>query len=310
VGRECRPSFNTTTGRAESRTSSLEKWAEGSGPWSDRCHGEPAAVRSAPMSTDGEFRLALELGCDHTEYGRYTLGRLSARTVWAISVGADPTAPSLAAKGDPEQPNEDALLAAEQGDRVLLVVADAHFGRESSHELLRDLSEQLAAIPVNSEQLAALLRQVSKRDPTPDYASDTSLLIAVFDRAAGEGFGVSFGDSTFAIVGDAGQRQPVAPPRAAYVSPANPASLDPEQSDSFVFTAMPGDLLLAYTDGIDECHYCEPETSVTPRIMANLWREAGNDPEAYVRRLVELALSGTDGNPGGQDNLAVVATRV
>ena len=79
-------------------------------------------------------------------------------------------------------------------------------------------------------------------------------------------------------------------------------------SDTFAFTGNPGDLLLAYTDGIDECHYGKPETSVTPQIMADLWRATGNEPEVYVRRLVELALSGVDGHPGGQDNLAVVAS--
>ena len=47
---------------------------------------------------------------------------------------------------------------------------------------------------------------------------------------------------------------------------------------------------------------------MTPQIMAELWQETGDEPEAYVRRLVELALSGVGGHPGGQDNLAVVAT--
>ena len=80
-------------------------------------------------------------------------------------------------------------------------------------------------------------------------------------------------------------------------------------ADAFRFEATRGDLLLAYTDGIDECHYREPETSVTPQIMAQLWRETGSQPEAYVRRLVELALAGVGDHPGGQDNLAVVATQ-
>jgi hypothetical protein len=108
-------------------------------------------------------------------------------------------------------------------------------------------------------------------------------------------------------VGEAGHRQPVDAPGSYYASPARRGSLNPELADTFSFTASPGDLLLAYTDGIDECHYRRPETSVTPQIMAELRRETGGEPEAYVRRLVELALSGVDGHPGGQDNLAVVA---
>jgi serine/threonine protein phosphatase PrpC len=260
------------------------------------------------MPLDERPRAALELGCDHMEYGRYALGRVSRRTIWAISVGARPDSPSLSAKGDPEYPNEDGLLAAEEGDRVLLAVADAHFGREASHDLLRDLAGKLPPLPASSDELADLVRGLARSDLLPDYASETTLLIAVYDRAAHEGFGLSFGDSTFAIVGEAGHWQPVGLPGSYYASPARRGSLNPGIADTFSFTGNPGDLLLAYSDGIDECHYRKPETSVTPQIMAELWQEIGNEPEAYVRRLVELALSGVGGHPGGQDNLAVVAT--
>jgi serine/threonine protein phosphatase PrpC len=259
------------------------------------------------MPPDERPRAVLKLGCDHAEYGRYAFGRLSGRTLWAIGVGASPDSPSLRAKGDPRHPNEDGLLAVEEGDRVLLAVADAHFGREASHDLLRDLAGKLPPVPSSPDELAGLVRSLARWDAAPDYASETTLLIAVYDRAVREGFGVSIGDSTFAIVGEAGHRQPIGAPGAYYASPARPGSLNLEVSDTFAFTGNPGDLLLAYTDGIDECHYGEPETSVTPQIMAELWRETGNELEAYVRRLVELALSGVDGHPGGQDNLAVVA---
>ena len=183
--------------------------------------------------------------------------------------------------------------------------------------LLEELAEKLPPVPAGGDELAALVRGLSRRDPAADYASETTLLIAVYDGAARRGFGLSFGDSTFASLGQGGHRRPIGPssggtrPRggAFDVSPARPGSLNPAVADTFHFEAAPGDLLLAYTDGIDECHYGEPETSVTPQIMAELWRETGSQPEAYVRRLVELALAGIDGHPGGQDNLAVVATR-
>jgi serine/threonine protein phosphatase PrpC len=274
------------------------------------------------MSAHERCRAALELGRDHAEYGRYTLGRLSGRTVWAISVGASPDSPSLGAKGDERYPNEDGLLVLEDGDRVLLAVADAHFGREAGHELLEELAGKLPPVPAGADELAALVRELARRDSAADYASETTLLIAVYERAARRGFGLSFGDSSFASLGQGGHRLPIGSssghpssggtrPRGGsfYVSPARPGSLNPAVADTFHFEAAPGDLLLAYTDGIDECHYREPETSVTPQIMAELWREAGSQPEAYVRRLVELALAGIDGHPGGQDNLAVVATQ-
>lgn len=249
------------------------------------------------------------LGSDHNEYGGYALARLSERMAWAISVGADRASPSLSAKGDVRYPNEDALLAVESGDRVALVVADAHFGRESSHDLLSDLAGLLPPIPADLAALAGVLRQLARRDPAPDYDSETSLVVVVYDRAVRAGFGFSFGDSTFAIVGEAGHRRPTGSPGAWYVSPARPGSVNPDVADTFAFEAAPGDLLLAYTDGIDECHYGEPATSVTPEIMAALWRDTGGEPDAYVRRLVELALAGVDGHPGGQDNLAVAAAK-
>ena len=259
------------------------------------------------MPPDEGPSTALELGCDHSEYGRYALGRVSERIIWAIAAGTKPEARSLRAKGDPDYPNEDGLLAAEQGERVLLAVADAHFGREASHDLLADLAGKLSSLPANPDDLAERVRSLARRNPPPDYASETTLVIAVYDRAARTGFGLSFGDSTFAVVGASGHRRPVDRPGSYYASPARRGSLSPEIADRFAFTGNPGDLLLAYTDGIDECHYRKPETSVTPQIMAELWRETGSEPEAYVRRLVELALSGVGRHPGGQDNLAVVA---
>ena len=62
-------------------------------------------------------------------------------------------------------------------------------------------------------------------------------------------------------------------------------------------------------DGIDQCHYRQPETSVTPRHLRSLLAETGPEPSRYAQALVELALRGVDGNPGGQDNIALVVTR-
>ena len=43
--------------------------------------------------------------------------------------------------------------------------------------------------------------------------------------------------------------------------------------------------------------------------MQSLFEISGDQTEGYVRAVVELALAGVDGNPGGQDNIALVATR-
>jgi serine/threonine protein phosphatase PrpC len=250
---------------------------------------------------------ALELGRDHVAYGQYALGRLSPRMFWAISVGADRDSPSLTVKGDPAQPNEDGLLAAEVGDRALLAVADGHFGQQASHELLEELAARVPPVPGTPEELVALLRRLAERDRARDCTAGTSLLVAIFDRATREGFGLSFGDSTFAVVGAAGHRREIHWPSSGFVSPERPASLNPRAADRFTFRAAPGELLLVYTDGINECHYREPKTSVTPELMGELWLSTAGNPESYVRELVELALAGVGGHPGGQDNLAVVA---
>ena len=43
--------------------------------------------------------------------------------------------------------------------------------------------------------------------------------------------------------------------------------------------------------------------------LAALHSEVGPAPEAYARGLTEMALTGVDGNPGGQDNIALVVAR-
>jgi hypothetical protein len=132
----------------------------------------------------------------------------------------------------------------------------------------------------------------------------------VYDRGSRRGFGVSFGDSSFAVLGPAGVRLADLERPMRFASPARPASLDPDDGgEAFAFAAAPGELLIAFTDGIDGCHYNHPETSVTPAILADLFAGTparGADPEHYARALIELALAGVDGHPGGQDNIALI----
>jgi hypothetical protein len=63
---------------------------------------------------------------------------------------------------------------------------------------------------------------------------------------------------------------------------------------------------MAFTDGIDECHYRSPATSLGSAQFVELFDEVGAAPEIYCGRLAQWALDGLDGHPGGQDNLAQV----
>ncbi len=60
---------------------------------------------------------------------------------------------------------------------------------------------------------------------------------------------------------------------------------------------------------MNECHYREPATSVRPDDIADTAAYVSFDPLETVRAVGELALAGVRGNPGGQDNIALIASR-
>lgn len=249
-----------------------------------------------------EYRTAL-YGLDHTVYGAVHLVDAGPRVALALSVGAEADSPAQRFKADPAHPNEDALVALDDGERCLLAVADSHFGHHASHVIIAGLA-RLAVIPPEPIALAAALDGIDAALVDDDHSAST-LCVAVFHRASQRGFGLSIGDSTFAVVGP--ERLPVARNRhsRAYVHPGRDRRIS-RRAEAFRFTAAPGDLLLAFTDGIDECHYRRPETSLRPEHLQAIFAEAGPDPARYARRLVQRALAGVDGNPGGQDNIALV----
>lgn len=246
----------------------------------------------------------LQLGRDCNEWGRVTLELGGAgRTAVASSVGAHPDAPSMISKGRPDQPNEDAALAREEGSRTLIAVADAHHGIDASHDLI----EALSRIPVPAD-FAELGHALLDIEPVPRKSqSSSTLLVAVVDREDGTGFGLSFGDSSLVRVGPQGAHV-VNVRRAAFVHLRTHGGLDPDAAHGFRFFLEPGELVLAFTDGINECHYRSPATSVGKEHLEQLFAEHGARPERYAAALARLALDGVDGHPGGQDNLALVAT--
>lgn len=242
----------------------------------------------------------LMLGRHHAGYGELALEGVEG-VFAAISVGSDQSSPSLASKGDSSAPNEDALAILCEADWCLVAVADAHFGAEASHEMLGRLVERCAGVPKDAMQLTFI--SMGLTDPPGRSRSATTLAVACLDRASGTGFGISFGDSTMAAVGPTGHRV-LNRPSDIYLH--LDAAMPMADCQRFEFDIQPDELLLGYTDGINECHYRSPQTSIRKQHFEEFFRAAHGDAEKFCALLAEAALSGVDGQPGGQDNLALI----
>jgi len=255
--------------------------------------------------------MLMRLGRDFGEYDELHVSSLDGEHAAAICVGSDRRSPSLRYKGDLRFRNEDALLVARDAGRSLLAVADAHFGLAASHELMTALSKAISdRIPSSPEALEECIFGLPPTATTGDSAS--SFVVAVFDRDAALGFGLSFGDSTVCLLGPGVEAagRALNPHNHRYVALAGVPELQDCGAQSFDFSAPDGSLLLAFSDGIDECHYRNPESSIRPSHLRALFAELGAAPEPFVRALAELALAGVDGHPGGQDNIALIAARL
>lgn len=244
----------------------------------------------------------LGLGSRQQTYGEYSTEKLSVQIVAFLSVGSDPASPSLVYKGTSGTLNEDAYCVAEDSGWVLLAVADAHYGPEASHALMERLDEHLVSIPHSLGELALLVLGLG-HPPWPG-TSATTFLVAVYNQETGQGFGYNWGDSSLCCLNGSGLRQ-LNEVDDEYISADGPMDI---QDAKFEFQVEPGSLLLAYTDGINECHYRSPLTSVTERELRALYQRVPEDDRAlwFGQQLIELALAGVDGQPGGQDNIALV----
>ena len=233
----------------------------------------------------------LMLGRDCTEYGGEHVGRLG-RTAACLSAGCK------GCEGAP-QSNEDALLLMKQGDRYLLAVADGHYGLEVSHEILERLSEH--PIPSSEAALRAILTEI--QSPPIQSGGGTTLTVGCLHAERRLGFGLSTGDSTLAVVDNQGLRICTSP-NHRYLYPNRP--MEPQEWCAFDFSVPRRGTVLLFTDGVNECHYRQPETSVKEEDIDRLWLAYGDDATCFASALVGLALMGVRGNPGGQDNIAVV----
>jgi serine/threonine protein phosphatase PrpC len=230
----------------------------------------------------------------------------SAGIAAAISAGATANTPATRSKGSASTPNEDALLARCEGQQVLLAVADAHFGHRASHQLLRQLGAALATIPRSPGELGELLESLPLE--LSSDRSESTLLVVVHDRHKGQGFGYSFGDSALAIVGPE-RAEFLSRPRASFVALREEVRPLVDEAESLLFFTHPQDLVLVFTDGIHECHYGSAQTSVGTAQLHRCYTACGSDPRSFAEKIAQQALRGVNGNPGGQDNIAVLASR-
>jgi len=258
------------------------------------------------MSSQAREKLFLK-GVSETRYGEYALESLGGTAAGALCVGSQPGSISLAAKGNPDFPNEDALLVIREGALTLFAVADSHFGVEASHESLARINRFSNPLPRNLEDLYGLLDRIPFEVPGIPDRSSTTLLVGVHDSDTHRGFGVSYGDSSLWILDVDGHVGIVNELNVHYVTPYSPVSFSMENRRPFEYHVAIQGLVCAFTDGVNECHYGRPETSIGAEHLRRLMTPANLDPTQFVRSLMELALTGVDGNPGGEDNIAIVA---
>lgn len=240
----------------------------------------------------------LLLGRTYQEYGTWEQQCLG-QAVACISVGGDPSSPSLAYKGDKEKGNEDGLLVINDGSRYLLAVADGHFGNQTSHILLERLEKH--PIPKDAAALADVLEVI--QEPELMVGSGSTLTVAVYNSETRAGFGLSTGDSSLVAVSESSFRL-FNPDNCRFFYFNNP--LLPEEWVRFEYELDKTEALLLYSDGINECHYRSPETSIQPSHIQKLWSLNQSQPQEFAGLLTQLALLGVNGNPGGQDNIALI----
>lgn len=245
------------------------------------------------------------LGRDHGNWGAVASTEVGSLGGAAISVGSDPDSPSGQFKYDPDVSNEDAGCLHSAIDWTGLAVADAHYGPESSHLMIERLHTMWGKIrPTDLNHLAQMIEFLRQGEPAVTE-SETTLLTVVYDRVARTGFGISFGDSTFAIAGPNRSATPINQHDHRFVSTAHRESL--RHGFAFEFKAVSGELLLAFTDGVDGCHYRSPKTSVLAADIDRVASSCNYKPHDTARAVTELALEGVRGNPGGEDNVVVLA---
>jgi len=245
------------------------------------------------------------LGKDFTAHGDIGFCALSEYISCAMSIGAEQTVSSLTYDAFCKHSNEDALLAAVHDDTILLAVADAHFGDWASHQLIAGLAEQSHNIS-DLASIYKVLDNLHEMYSDSTITSETTLIVVSFNKKTRFCEGVSIGDSTAMIINSA-QAKRINMKSHNYASPNYSANMYEAISDEFSFQLSDHNCLVLFTDGVDECHYGHPETSVGDEDILTVYKKYSNDSMKFTSQLTQLALTGVNNNPGGQDNIAIVS---
>lgn len=259
------------------------------------------------------------LGRDYQDYGQSHSESNTYGSAVAISVGADKASPSLKYKGGAVL-NEDALCLVESPSHVLLAVADAHFGESSSHVLISTLKDLTTSSlgsssfsqKVEGSWLAGTVSSLCGHGR--GSSSATTFLLALLCKETRVVSYVSYGDSSLLFLPMAGGYRLLnqADRDNCYVSFHEPHCRPLRQPVVQSVTLKRPGLLTLFTDGVDECCYRQPDRSIRPWDIEDLAASVGDRERSFefCQRLVNLALEGVRGQPGGQDNIAIVATEL
>lgn len=171
---------------------------------------------------DSSAHVAVLRGADHPEFGHTSVLEVDPSIAVAMSAGARKR------RNVPVDPNEDVGAVVSGPDAALLVVADAHFGREASHIAVDHLLDAIGDAPprpdLSAEQLEDLFHSAGvavQRETTragsrhPD--TRTTMAFALVNNETVQW--ASLGDSCVVMAGSRGCAR-VDVPRAAYLGNA------------------------------------------------------------------------------------------
>ena len=243
--------------------------------------------------TGSQIRQAVLYGRDHTELGDSTVAQLGP----SLAVGT--TAGAVALPGRSTNLNEDSGAVLDCAEAALLVVADAHFGREASERVVDHVLSVLAEDPISrtatDEQLVTLVfgaglevvRETSLAD-SEHPNSRTTLALAVVTGASVRW--ASFGDSCIVLVeGDHATRLDT--PRSVYLGEHfTPGDVGGALTRGRAPSSVRACLVLA-TDGLLDCLGTESDLAAATTRAATDVRSAAEVAEKLLSGALESGVS-------------------